>query len=84
MLHLITPIDAHNEAKVVRATQEGFTQLAPLLTGERCYNFLRGDEQCQVAQAFTENSFARLQRIKRNVDPQNIFQLNLNIESTAP
>ncbi len=80
MLHFVTPIDAHNEADVVRVTQEAFGRLAPVLTGERCYNFLRGDEQAEVPRAFTASAFARLREVKRQVDPQNVFRLNLNIE----
>ena len=80
MLHFVTPIDAHNEADAVRATREAFGRLAPVLTGERCYNFLRGDEQAEVPRAFPESAFARLRAVKRQVDPQNVFRLNLNIE----
>jgi len=48
-------------------------------TGEKYYNFLRGDEQPDVERAFGNTKFARLQQIKAQYDPNNLFHLNLNI-----
>ena len=80
LLHLVTPPLKNSWEEIVQATQEVFAQLAPSLTGELCYNFLRGDQQPLVAAAFTESAFLRLQAVKRRYDPHNVFHLNLNIE----
>lgn len=54
-----------------------------MLTGELYYNYLRGDQQPQIAAAFTEGAFLRLREVKRRYDPENIFRLNLNLEPAA-
>jgi len=48
-------------------------------TGDKYYNFLRGDEQPHVERAFGNTNFARLQQLKTEYDPHNFFHLNLNI-----
>ena len=83
MLHTVTMPEQIGWDQAVQATHDTFTRLAPVLTGELYYNYLRGDQQPQIAAAFTESAFLRLQQIKRHYDPENIFRLNLNIEPAA-
>jgi len=83
LLHTVTMPEQSGWEKVVPATDETFARLAPVLTGELYYNYMRGDQQSQIAAAFTESAFLRLREVKRRYDPENIFRLNLNIEPAA-
>ena len=57
--------------------------MAPFLTPERYVNYLGDDEGSgPVADAYGAN-FVRLQKIKAEYDPNNIFHLNQNIEPLA-
>ena len=80
MLHTVADPQQSSPEKVRRATDETFAHLAPVLTGQLYYNYLRGDQQAQVAAAFDEGSWLRLREVKRRYDPENLFHLNLNIE----
>lgn len=55
-----------------------FQALAPFATGGGYVNFLTEDEGDRVASAYGVN-FTRLQAVKRRVDPDNLFRVNLNI-----
>ena len=55
-----------------------FEQLALDATGNGYVNFLTEDETDRVAASYGEN-YPRLQAIKRRVDPDNLFRVNLNI-----
>ena len=83
MLHIVTPTAKSSWAELAQATDETLALLAPSLTGERYYNYLRGDEQPHVATAFTASAWARLRALKRQLDPENLFCLNLNIKPAA-
>ncbi|WP_108446768.1 FAD-binding oxidoreductase [Halomonas denitrificans] len=62
--------------------REVFQKLAPFATGGGYVNFLTEDEGDRVASAYGVN-FARLQAVKRRVDPDNLFRVNLNIPPGA-
>ncbi|MFG6159825.1 FAD-binding oxidoreductase [Halomonas sp. 1390] len=62
--------------------REVFQRLAPFATGGGYVNFLTEDEGDRVASAYGVN-FARLQAVKRRVDPDNLFRVNLNIPPGA-
>ena len=83
LLHTIAMPEQVGWDQARQATHDTFARLAPVLTGETYYNYLRGDQQPQVAAAFTESAFLRLQQVKRRYDPENLFRLNLNVEPAA-
>ncbi|MDI4637748.1 MULTISPECIES: FAD-binding oxidoreductase [Halomonadaceae] len=62
--------------------RQAFTSLAPFATGGGYVNFLTEDEGDRVVAAYGIN-FARLQAIKQQVDPGNLFRMNLNIPPQA-
>lgn len=66
-------------AKIAEATQKAVGDLGDVYTGEAYYNYLRGDEQSRIADAFGGGKYERLREIKRKFDPENLFHLNLNI-----
>ncbi len=79
ILHMVSPAMKATLEELAVATKEAFKSLGPVFTGEASYNFLRGDEQTRVPAAFTPEKYARLQALKRQYDPGNVFSLNLNI-----
>ena len=57
--------------------------MAPFLSSERYVNYLGDDEGSgPVADAYGAN-FERLQKIKTDYDPNNLFHMNQNIEPLA-
>lgn len=80
LLHTVATMEKSSPDEVAQVTQTVFDSVTADLTGELSYNFLRGDQQPEVAKAFMATDFARLQAIKQRYDPQNVFKLNLNIE----
>jgi len=60
-------------------TMEAVHSLGPVYTEEFSYNWLRGDQQNLVPAAFGAEKYKRLQELKRQFDPTNLFRLNLNI-----
>jgi len=79
LLHLESPAVDASLAEIAGATTEAFAALGNVYTGDKYYNFLRGDEQPHVERAFGNTNFARLQQLKTEYDPHNFFHLNLNI-----
>ena len=79
LLHLESRAVKTPMAEIARKTRDAFAALGDAYTGEKYYNFLRGDEQPLVENAFGAEKFARLREIKRNYDPTNLFRLNLNV-----
>ena len=79
LLHLVSPALQTPMAEIAQKTRDAFAALGDVYTGEKYYNFLRGDEQPLVEQAFDADKFARLREIKRKYDPTNVFRLNLNV-----
>ena len=53
--------------------------LGPFSTGGVYVNFLGGQDAARVRAAYRAATFARLARLKRRFDPQNLFRLNHNI-----
>lgn len=79
LLHMISPAVKTSLATEAKATKKAFAKLGHLYTGEACYNFLRGDEQRRVPNAFGPDKYRRPQEVKRRYDPANFFRLNLNV-----
>ena len=78
-LHVVSPAMNTTLEQLARATREAYNSLGPVFTGEVSYNFLRGDQQARVPDAFTPEKYVRLQALKRQYDPRNLFRLNMNI-----
>ena len=78
-LHFISPTLQASLKKLAAQTQAAYDFLGPVFTGEVSYNFLRGDQQHRVPDAFSPRKYARLQQVKRQTDPTNFFHLNMNI-----
>ena len=83
-LHLVSPTISTPLEELARLTQKGYDSLGSVNTGEVSYNFLRGDQQPRVPDAFSALKYARLQAIKQRYDPTNFFTLNLNIPPSEP
>lgn len=79
LLHIESTTAQGAMGSIVRATQEALNALGDSYTGEKYYNFMRGDEQPMIDRAFGQEKFARLRKLKRKFDPDNLFRLNLNI-----
>jgi len=79
LLHLESPAIKTPMAEIANKTHDAFAALGDAYTGEKYYNFLRGDEAPLIEHAFGAEKFARLREIKRTYDPTNLFHLNLNV-----
>ena len=79
LLHLVSPAVKTPMPEIAQKTHDAFAALGDAYTGEKYYNFFRGDEGPLVEQAFDSAKFARLREIKRKYDPTNLFRLNLNV-----
>ncbi len=82
-LHVVSPAMNNSLSELAVATKEAFDSLGPVYTGHVSYNFLRGDQQKRVPDAFGPDKYARLQSLKKKYDPSNLFRLNLNIPPTS-
>ena len=78
-LHLVSPTLQASLEELAVQTQAAAASLGPVFSGERSYNYLRGDQQNRVPDAFTPEKYARLRQLKRRYDPTNFFHLNMNI-----
>lgn len=56
-----------------------YTEIEPSLTGGAYINFLSSEGQQRVQDAYGAEKFARLQALKDEYDPTNLFHLNQNI-----
>lgn len=74
--------DAAEDDRCRDWARDTFQSLAPFATGGGYVNFLTEDEGDRVASAYGVN-YARLQAVKRRVDPDNLFRVNLNIPPGA-
>jgi FAD/FMN-containing dehydrogenase len=54
-------------------------RIAPYATGGVWLNFIGNEGQDRIRAAFGDVNYARLARVKRDFDPQNVFQGNQNI-----
>jgi FAD/FMN-containing dehydrogenase len=68
-------------APTVRDAEAALIQtMAPFSTGGLYVNFMSSDDPADaVPHAYTPEVYRRLQRLKRRVDPDNMFRLNQNI-----
>ncbi len=63
----------------VEWAQQLYTDIEPSLTGGAYINFLSAEGQQRVQDAYGPEKFARLQALKDEYDPTNLFHLNQNI-----
>ncbi|GGX89790.1 FAD-linked oxidase [Litchfieldella qijiaojingensis] len=69
---------AEDDDKVRDWARGVFRDTAPFATGGGYINFLTEDEGNRVDSAYAQN-YARLQQIKQQFDPENLFRINQNI-----
>jgi hypothetical protein len=67
----------------VQWAQALYADLEPSLTGGAYINFLSGEGEQRVHAAYGAEKFARLQALKDQWDPTNLFRLNQNIPPTG-
>ncbi len=60
-------------------TKEVVHALGSVYSNEISYNWMSGDQQTKVPAVFARGKYSRLQELKRQYDPSNLFRLNLNI-----
>jgi hypothetical protein len=73
--------DGFSEA--VRWAQDLHAAIAPSLSGGSYVNFLPAEGEDRVRASYGERTFARLQNLKDEHDPSNLFRLNQNIPPSA-
>lgn len=78
-LKLMSPTLETTLEELAPITKEAINSLGSVYTGEATYNWLRGDQQNRVSAAFGPEKYRRLQELKLQFDPSNLFRLNLNI-----
>ncbi|CAN7388262.1 FAD-binding oxidoreductase [Variovorax sp. LjRoot130] len=71
--------DAGDDERVRAWARQVFQDAVPHATGGGYVNFLTEDEAERVAGSYGAN-YPRLQAVKRQFDPGNLFRMNLNIE----
>lgn len=71
--------DPAKDAACIGWARDLFTATAPYSAGSAYVNFIPADEPGRLAAAYGAN-MARLVAIKTQVDPQNLFRMNHNIE----
>jgi len=81
-LHLVSPAISTSLEELARDTRRAYDSLGAVYTGETSYNFLRGDQQHRVRDAFGKTKYTRLKAIKQKYDATNFFSLNINIPPT--
>jgi FAD/FMN-containing dehydrogenase len=70
--------DAGDDERGIRWARDFFKATEPLASGGVYVNFLTDDETDRVGAAYGPN-LARLARVKRQYDPDNLFSVNQNI-----
>jgi len=78
-LKLVSPTLETTLEKLAPITKEAINSLGSVYMEESTYNWLRGDQQNRVPAAFGAEKYKRLQQLKRQFDPSNLFRPNLNI-----
>jgi hypothetical protein len=74
--------EATEDAANVAWTRALFAELQPSMTPGVYVNFMSGDEDTRVQEAYRER-WDRLVAVKTHYDPTNFFRLNANIRPTA-
>jgi hypothetical protein len=75
--------DPSDDAKNIAWVRALFAELRPFMTPGVYVNFMSGDEQDRVPEAYRER-WDRLVAIKTHYDPHNFFRLNQNVRPQKP
>jgi FAD/FMN-containing dehydrogenase len=75
--------DPPDDGRVRTWARDVFARMSPHASGSGYVNFLTEDEGERVGASYGVNH-ARLQAVKRRVDPGNLFRMNLNIDPGGP
>ncbi|GGX89657.1 FAD-linked oxidase [Litchfieldella qijiaojingensis] len=70
--------DASEDERIRDWSRNVFRDTAPFATGGGYVNFLTEDETQRIDSAYSHN-YARLQQVKQQFDPENLFRMNQNI-----
>lgn len=62
---------------------DGFAAAMPRIEGAAYVNFLGDEGEARVHDAYPKATYERLSRIKKQVDPNNLFRLNQNVSPAA-
>jgi FAD/FMN-containing dehydrogenase len=71
--------DASDDDTNISFTRQVSTAIKPWTTGGVYINFIGDEGQARLEAAYGQEKYARLQRIKRVWDPDNVFRHNQNI-----
>ena len=71
--------EPHERDRPVEWARSFFDATAPMASGGVYVNFLGSEGAERVREAYSPATFARLQQVKRRMDPDNVFRLNQNI-----
>lgn len=74
--------DAARDAECMIWARRFFEETGPHATGGVYVNFLDADEQDRIRAAYGSN-YDRLAALKAKYDPNNVFQVNLNVKPAA-
>jgi len=74
---------AEGFAEAVQWAQDLHTTIEPSLSGGSYVNFLPAEGEERVRTSYGEETFARLQALKDEYDPSNLFRLNQNVPPSA-
>ena len=74
---------AEGFAEAVQWARELHTAIEPSLSGGSYVNFLPEEGEERVRASYGERTFARLQALKDEYDPSNLFRLNQNVPPSA-
>src|SRR5690606_22635227 len=76
---------SHDERgdEIVAAVRDGWSRIQPFSTGGNYVNFQMAEDGTERTAAAYGKNLERLQRIKAQVDPQNLFRVNRNISPAA-
>jgi len=75
--------DPDEDEQHIGANREAVGSFEPFSTGGVYVNFLGDEGEARIRAAYGEAKFARLARLKRDFDPENLFRLNQNIPPAA-
>lgn len=73
-LKFVSPTLKTSLEELAPITMEAVNSLGPVYTREVSYNWMRGDQQPKVLAAFGAEKYKRLQELKRQFDPSNLFR----------
>jgi len=74
---------AEGFTEAVQWAQDLHTTIEPSLSGGSYVNFLPAEGEERVRTSYGEETFARLQALKDEYDPSNLFRLNQNVPPSA-